>query len=103
MNRLVIVPTYNERDNIESLLTRLLALPYDLHVLVVDDGSPDGTGGFVREWSQRSDEIYEARAVGRKQLPSTVIGLLFHAAEHAQRHAAQIATTVKVVRGAAEN
>ncbi|MEO7963808.1 MAG: DinB family protein [Gemmatimonadaceae bacterium] len=57
----------------------------------------------VREWSLRSDEIYEARAVGRKQLPSTVIGLLFHAAEHAQRHAAQIATTVKVVRGAAEN
>jgi uncharacterized damage-inducible protein DinB len=37
------------------------------------------------------------RGVGRKQLPTTVIGLLFHAAEHTQRHAGQIATLVKVV------
>jgi uncharacterized damage-inducible protein DinB len=41
----------------------------------------------------------EPRAVGRASLPSTVRGLLFHAAEHAQRHAGQIATTAKVVSG----
>jgi len=41
----------------------------------------------------------EAREVGRHRLPSTVLGLLFHAAEHAQRHSAQIITTAKVVRG----
>ena len=40
----------------------------------------------------------EAREVGRSRLPSTVLGLLFHAAEHAQRHSAQIITTAKVVR-----
>jgi uncharacterized damage-inducible protein DinB len=39
------------------------------------------------------------RAVGRARLPSTVAGLLFHAAEHAQRHAGQAMTTAKVVRG----
>jgi uncharacterized damage-inducible protein DinB len=39
------------------------------------------------------------RAVGRAALPSTVRGLLYHAAEHAQRHAGQIVTTAKVVRG----
>jgi hypothetical protein len=39
----------------------------------------------------------EAREVGRARLPSTVLGLLFHAAEHAQRHSAQIMTTVKVI------
>ena len=39
----------------------------------------------------------EAREVGRARLPSTVLGLLFHAAEHAQRHSAQIITTAKVV------
>lgn len=39
----------------------------------------------------------EARAVGRNRLPSTVLGLLFHAAEHAQRHSAQIITTAKVI------
>ena len=41
----------------------------------------------------------ESREVGRHRLPSTVLGLLFHAAEHAQRHSAQIITTAKVVRG----
>ena len=40
----------------------------------------------------------ETRAVGRHRLPSTVLGLLFHAAEHAQRHSAQIITTAKVLR-----
>jgi len=39
----------------------------------------------------------DAREVGRGRLPSTVLGLLFHAAEHAQRHSAQIITTVKVI------
>jgi uncharacterized damage-inducible protein DinB len=42
--------------------------------------------------------LTERREVGRARLPSTVLGLLFHAAEHAQRHAGQIATTAKVVR-----
>jgi uncharacterized damage-inducible protein DinB len=41
--------------------------------------------------------LLEPRGVGRARLPSTVIGLLFHAAEHTQRHAGQIATTVKVL------
>lgn len=43
--------------------------------------------------------LLEPRGVGRAQLPSTVIGLLFHAAEHTQRHCGQLVTTVKVVRG----
>jgi hypothetical protein len=41
----------------------------------------------------------EPREVGRHRLPSTVLGLLFHTAEHAQRHSAQIITTAKVVSG----
>lgn len=45
------------------------------------------------------DSLLEARHVGRQRLPSTVIGLLFHAAEHTQRHAGQVITTAKVVRG----
>ncbi|HXG43142.1 MAG TPA: DinB family protein [Gemmatimonadales bacterium] len=43
--------------------------------------------------------VLAAREVGRARLPSTVLGLLFHAAEHTARHAGQIATLVKVVRG----
>jgi hypothetical protein len=41
----------------------------------------------------------EARRVGQAGLPSTVLGLLFHAAEHAQRHSAQIITTAKILEG----
>jgi uncharacterized damage-inducible protein DinB len=43
--------------------------------------------------------LTDARAVGKAQLPSTVLGLLFHAAEHAARHTGQIVTTAKLLRG----
>jgi uncharacterized damage-inducible protein DinB len=46
----------------------------------------------------RVEALHEQRRVGRAGLPSTVLGLLFHAAEHAQRHAGQIVTTAKIVR-----
>jgi len=46
-NYLVIVPTYNEADNIESFLKTVLVLPEHYAVLVVDDGSPDGTAQIV--------------------------------------------------------
>jgi hypothetical protein len=42
--------------------------------------------------------LLDARGVGRLQLPSTVLGLLFHAAEHTQRHVGQIVTTAKIVQ-----
>jgi uncharacterized damage-inducible protein DinB len=42
--------------------------------------------------------LYQPRAVGRAALPSTVVGLLFHAAEHSQRHAGQLVTTARIVR-----
>jgi uncharacterized damage-inducible protein DinB len=47
--------------------------------------------------------LLDARGVGRAQLPSTVIGLLFHAAEHTQRHVGQVVTTAKIVRGIRSN
>jgi dolichol-phosphate mannosyltransferase len=54
---LVIIPTYNERDNIEHIIRRVMQLDYNFHILVVDDGSPDGTADCVRsqqeQYSQR--------------------------------------------------
>jgi uncharacterized damage-inducible protein DinB len=47
------------------------------------------------------ESLAEAREVGRARLPSTVLGLLFHGAEHTSRHAGQLVTTLKVVRGLA--
>ena len=45
--RLVIIPTYNEKENIQSILEHVFGLQPQFHVLVVDDGSPDGTGDIV--------------------------------------------------------
>jgi dolichol-phosphate mannosyltransferase len=47
LRSVVVLPTYNERDNIEQVLNAVLALPGEYSVLVVDDRSPDGTGEFV--------------------------------------------------------
>ena len=49
----VVVPTYDEADNIDELLTRLIDLPVGLGVIVVDDNSPDGTGELADAWSVR--------------------------------------------------
>ena len=46
---LVVVPTYNERENLPKLVERLLLLSDKVEILVVDDGSPDGTGQWVAE------------------------------------------------------
>ena len=46
---IVIIPTYNERENIAQMIDTVLALPHPFHLLIVDDGSPDGTAGIVCE------------------------------------------------------
>ena len=47
--KLVIIPTYNEKENIRGILAAVFALPGTFHVLVIDDGSPDGTAALVKE------------------------------------------------------
>jgi hypothetical protein len=56
--------------------------------------------GRALEQLRRTEEptLLAARGVGRRQLPSTVLGLLVHAAEHTQRHVGQIVTTARIVR-----
>ena len=48
MERLVIIPTYNEKENIEAIITAVMELPLEFNVLVIDDGSPDGTADIVK-------------------------------------------------------
>lgn len=49
MERLVIIPTYNEKENIEAIITAVMELPIEFNVLVIDDGSPDGTAAIVKD------------------------------------------------------
>jgi dolichol-phosphate mannosyltransferase len=46
--KLVIIPTYNEKENVEKIIRKVLSLEGTFHVLIVDDGSPDGTADIVR-------------------------------------------------------
>ena len=55
---LVIVPTYNERENLPPLAARLLALPVPVDLLVVDDNSPDGTGEVADELAAKYPQIH---------------------------------------------
>ena len=55
----VIVPTYNEADNLDELLRQLLALPTPIGAIVVDDNSPDGTGDMAEQWAaENPDRVY---------------------------------------------
>ena len=49
MEKLVIIPTYNEKENITNILEAIFALHEDFHVLVIDDSSPDGTADIVKD------------------------------------------------------
>lgn len=55
---LLIIPTYNERENIVALLAAIGSRLPDIHVLVVDDGSPDGTALSVRDWSLNNKNVF---------------------------------------------
>ena len=68
MDKLVIIPTYNEKENIERIILKVLSLAGGYHVLIVDDGSPDGTASIVRklmntiQWAQEHTGINFASA-----------------------------------------
>ena len=77
-----------------------------------ESGDPPADAAILLEALQRSVEatlaayratpaerLFEPREVGRARLPSTVLGLLFHAAEHARRHSGQVVTSARVIRG----
>ena len=50
---LLIIPTYNEKENIENIISAVFALEDDFHILVVDDSSPDGTAEIVKELQKK--------------------------------------------------
>jgi dolichol-phosphate mannosyltransferase len=73
LEALIVIPTYNERDNIERLLGDLLALPADLEVLVVDDNSPDDTGRVVEEYAAKEPRVHVIHRPGKLGLGSAYI------------------------------
>lgn len=50
--KVIIIPTYNEKENIEKIIRKVFSLPQGFHILVIDDGSPDGTADIVKRLQQ---------------------------------------------------
>lgn len=73
MDALICIPTYNERDNIERIINKVLELPVDLEVCVIDDNSPDGTGEFMDEWAAREARVHVLHRPGKMGLGGAYI------------------------------
>ena len=83
MRRLIIIPTYNERENVVRMIRRLMAMDEMFDLLIVDDGSPDGTAELVRE-EQRSFEgrLHLLERAGKLGLGTAYICGFKYALEH---------------------
>ncbi len=81
--RLVIIPTYNEKENIENIINAVMNLPLEYHVLVIDDGSPDGTAAIVKEMQkQLPDKLFLVERKGKLGLGTAYIAGFKWAIEH---------------------
>lgn len=73
MRMLVVIPTYNELENIKKLIPIILSLENDLEILVVDDNSPDGTGNYVEKLSMENNRVHVLKRAGKMGLGSAYI------------------------------
>jgi len=79
---LVIVPTYNERENLDLIAGRLHAAVPAAHLLVVDDNSPDGTGKIADELAEREDWVHVLHRSGKQGLGAAYVAGFGWAKEH---------------------
>jgi dolichol-phosphate mannosyltransferase len=79
---LIVVPTYNERENIPRMAQRLLALPVGVDLLVVDDNSPDGTGKLADELAAKHPEIHALHRTEKNGLGRAYIAGFQWALQH---------------------
>ena len=80
---LVIIPTYNEKENIENIIRTVFNLPMDFHVLVIDDGSPDGTADIVKRLqTEFTEQLHLLQRKGKLGLGTAYIAGFKWAIEH---------------------
>ncbi len=68
MKTLIIIPTYNEKENIQAIVQAVFAQNLGVEVLVVDDSSPDGTGDIVREMQKSETKLHLLSRAGKEGL-----------------------------------
>ena len=74
MDKIVIIPTYNEKENIGSIIPAIFSLQKSYHLLIVDDGSPDGTADIVKELQKKyPQQLFLEERVGKQGLGTAYI------------------------------
>jgi dolichol-phosphate mannosyltransferase len=74
LDKIVIIPTFNEKENIEAIITAVMNLPTLFHVLVIDDGSPDGTAAIVKSlFEQYKGKLFLEERKGKLGLGTAYI------------------------------
>lgn len=74
MKKIVLIPTYNEKENIEAIVRKVLSLPGDFDVLVIDDASPDGTAKIVKKLQKEfHDRLFLLERAGKEGLGTAYI------------------------------
>jgi dolichol-phosphate mannosyltransferase len=73
LEKLVVIPTYNEKDNISNILHAIFNLNEGFHVLVVDDGSPDGTANIVKDLQSKFRGLFMEQRRGKLGLGTAYI------------------------------
>ena len=74
IRKLVIIPTYNEKENVANIIDAVMQLDGGFHVLIVDDGSPDGTASIVKEKQQQlQDRLFIMERAGKQGLGTAYI------------------------------
>lgn len=73
MKTLVIIPTYNEKENIQPIISAVLEHNPQVHILVVDDNSPDGTASIVKELQKKSNQLHLLSRPGKQGLGKAYI------------------------------
>ena len=80
---IVIIPTYNERENIERIIRAVFALEHGFHILVIEDGSPDGTANIVKNLQKEfSERLFMIERQGKLGLGTAYITGFHWALEH---------------------
>jgi dolichol-phosphate mannosyltransferase len=79
MRTVVITPTYNERENLPRLIPSILAQGDEYDVLIVDDGSPDGTGKIADQWADRTPRVQVIHRAGKQGLGTAYVAGFKHA------------------------
>ena len=74
MSKIILIPTYNEIENIEKIIRKVFSLPEPFHILVIDDGSPDGTAHKVKELQNEfTDQLFILERNGKQGLGKAYI------------------------------